>query len=179
MSQAGVISPFSRSAKHPSAEGGRGLACLIAEDPDDLAIHFAIRRAVFVGEQRLFDRSDRDGYDADPATLHILGLCGRVAGGAVRIYPLGDDGLWKGDRLAVLPVFRIRGLGAPLVRFAVRTASERGGRRMLAYVQPQNVGFFRRLGWRAVGRPQEYVGRTHQRMEIELSPHPRPEGPRS
>jgi putative N-acetyltransferase (TIGR04045 family) len=172
MSLAGVISPFSRSAELSPAEDGRRPTCLVAESPEEIAIHFAIREAVFVHEQGFFEGSDRDERDADSATLHMLGLCGRVAGGAVRIYPLDEDGLWKGDRLAVLPAFRTRGLGAPLVRFAVRTAGQREGRLMVAYIQPRNIGFFRRLGWRAVGRPEEYVGRTHQRMEIELSSDP-------
>jgi putative N-acetyltransferase (TIGR04045 family) len=93
-----------------------------------------------------------------------------VAGGAVRLYPLDDVGEWKGDRLAVLPEFRKHGLGAPLVRFAVRTAGELGGRRMIAHIQPPNVRFFERLGWERVGEPMVYVGHPHQLMAIGLSP---------
>ena len=117
-----------------------------------------------------------------PATVRILGLCGDVAGGAVRCYPLteaptGDGvvdgvgsraGLWKGDRLAVLPSFRHNGLGAPLVRFAVRTAAEAGGGKMIAHIQPSNVGFFEHLGWYTVGGPVSYVGLPHQTMAIDL-----------
>lgn len=98
----------------------------------------------------------------------MLSLWGPVAGGAVRLYPLDDEGLWKGDRLAVLDPFRRRRLGAPLVRFAVKTAGERGGHRMLAHVQVPNVPFFVRLGWEPVGEPEEYVGHLHQLMAIDL-----------
>ncbi len=171
MSRVAVVSPFSRPAEAEAALArDLEVACVIATAPEELAIHHEIRRRVFVLEQRFFDGTDRDEHDADPATVHILGLYGPVAGGAVRIYPLGEPGLWKGDRLAVLPAFRRRGLGAPLVRFAVRTAAARGGERMIAHIQPPNVRFFEHLGWERVGEPAEYVGRPHQLMAIDLRP---------
>ena len=103
-----------------------------ARTASELAAHFAIRRSVFVEAQGLFEHDDRDERDDDPATLHAVGLAGDEVVGAVRLYPLDDDGLWKGDRLAVLPSERALRLGAMLVRFAVRTAGERGGRLMVA-----------------------------------------------
>ena len=87
----------------------------------------AIRRAVFVEEQRLFGASDTDEHDRDPATLHVLGFWAGDPAGAVRLYPLAEPGWWKGDRLAVLSPYRRHGIGAPLVRFAVGTASRLGG----------------------------------------------------
>ena len=165
-----AISPFSRSAEAAARVAGLPVTCRAAETTEELGIHFAIREAVFVTEQGFFEGSDRDGHDQDPATVHVLGLFGHVAGGAVRLYPLDEEGLWKGDRLAVLPEFRQRGLGTPLVRFAVKTAGDRDGRLMIAHVQPQNVEYFLRLGWHAVGEPEEFVGRIHQRMEIGLGP---------
>jgi GNAT superfamily N-acetyltransferase len=86
----------------------------------------------------------------------------------VRLYPLDGDGLWKGDRLAVLPSTRSLQLGAMLVRFAVRTAGERGGRLMVAQVQVPNVRFFERLGWSRDGDPAPMLGVDHQAMTIEL-----------
>lgn len=168
MSRAAVISPFSRSAEEEALARDLPLSCRAAATPEELAIHFAIRVAVFVEEQGFFEGTDRDAHDEEPGTIHVVGICGRVAGGAVRLYPLEEPGVWKGDRLAVLPPFRRRGLGAPLVRFAVRTAGELGGRVMLAHIQPQNVGFFERLGWHRVGEVAPFVGRIHQQMAIDL-----------
>ena len=82
---------------------------------------------------------------------------------------LGGDGLWKGDRLAVLPADRALRLGAMLVRFAVRTAGDHGGRLMVAQVQVPNTRFFERLGWRRDGDPAPMLGVEHQPMAIELS----------
>ena len=147
-------------------------ACALARGDAQRAAHFAIRRSVFVEAQALFDVDDRDERDDDPATLHVVGLAGYDVVGAVRLYPLDDAGLWKGDRLAVLPADRMLQLGAMLVRFAVRTAGERGGRRMVAQIQVRNVRFFERLGWHRDGDPAPMLGVEHQPMAIALSRHP-------
>jgi putative N-acetyltransferase (TIGR04045 family) len=154
-----------------SAAAETPAVCRVVRDPAELAQHLAVRRRVFVEEQRIFAGSDRDEHDDDPATLHVLALWGDRPAGAVRLYPLGDrrEGEWKGDRLAVLPGFREHRLGEILVRFAVRTAGERGGARMIAHVQLPNVAFFERLGWRPVGQPAPYAGLPHQLMDIPLS----------
>jgi putative N-acetyltransferase (TIGR04045 family) len=171
MARVAVISPFSAPAEAAEALArSLDISCLAAAGPDQVAIHHEIRRRVFVEEQAFFEGSDRDDHDEDPATIRVLGLVGPVAGGAVRLYPLDEEGEWKGDRLAVLPEFRKHGLGAPLVRFAVRTAGELGGRRMVAHIQPPNVLFFERLGWYRLGEPADYVGHLHQKMAIDLRP---------
>jgi hypothetical protein len=55
-----------------------------------------------------------------------------------------------------------------LVNFAVRTAGERGGTKMVAQVQVANVRFFERLGWERDGDPARYRGVMHQPMAIAL-----------
>jgi putative N-acetyltransferase (TIGR04045 family) len=146
------------------------LVCALAREPAALAGHFAIRREVFVVAQRIFEHDDRDARDDDPATRHAVGLAGGHVAGAVRFYPIDGDGLWKGDRLAVLPEERAARLGAMLVRFAVRSAGELGGRRMVAQIQVPNVRFFQRLGWRCEGDVAPMFGVTHQPMSIALHP---------
>jgi putative N-acetyltransferase (TIGR04045 family) len=143
------------------------LLCRVAADSAELEAHFAVRRAIFVEAQALFAGDDRDERDDAPDTLHAVGLVDGAVAGAVRLYPLGD-GLWKGDRLAVLPGARVQRLGGELVRFAVRTAGERGGREMVAQIQLPNVRFFEHLGWRADGPAGEYHGVMHQPMAIPL-----------
>ena len=146
------------------------LACHPAASDGELAAHYRIRHQVFVVEQGLFRvGGDRDANDDHPATIHVVGLADGVICGTVRLYPLGEPGRWKGDRLAVLAGYRRHGLGAPLVRFAVATAGARGGREMEAFIQPANVVFFERLGWQRTGGLVEYAGIAHQRMVIELT----------
>ena len=143
--------------------------CRIAATPAELDVHHRIRHEVFVLEQGLFDGSDLDRHDSAPDVVHVLGLCDGQAVGTVRLFPLDvSAGLWQGDRLAVLPAFRVHNLGRPLVRFAVATAAERGGRLMLAHVQVPNVAFFERIGWHKHGDVEIYVGVVHQPMAIDL-----------
>lgn len=165
MSAASSSSPSVRPASGEHA----AVACRLARSPAELDRHFAVRRAVFVAEQGLFVADDRDEYDDDPATLHAIGAIGEVTGGAVRLYRLDRRGLWKGDRLAVLPRLRHGLLGAALVRFAVATAGERGGDRMVAMIQLPNVCLFEALGWSARGAIERYHGAEHQPMEIPLT----------
>jgi len=145
-------------------------ACAIATTPAEVEIHHRIRHQVFVEEQGLFDGSDVDSHDANPGVVHVLGLWDGDAVGVVRLFPLDRDGdLWQGDRLAVLPDYRVRNLGKPLVRFAVATAAARGGREMVAHIQLPNVAFFERIGWHTYGEVESYVGVPHQPMAIDLT----------
>ena len=154
---------------------GRGrvpeLDVRVARTPADLAAHHRVRRAVFVEEQGIFDGDDRDAWDDGPA-VKVVAAAGPVVVGAVRLYPLDEAGLWKGDRLAVLPEGRRLRAGAPLVRFAVREAGARGGHRMIALIQKRNVAFFRHLGWTTLGSETDYRGATHQEMTILLAGAP-------
>lgn len=164
------ISPSSPSAESPADARIPRLECRPAESPEELAAHYAIRHQVFVREQAIFPVDDRDSHDDSPDVIHVVGLVDGLIRGAVRLYPIDHrDGLWKGDRLAVLNGHRHHHLGAMLVNFAVRTAGRRGGREMVAHVQLGNVRFFEHLGWHRDGEPEDYVGIRHQRMVIPLT----------
>jgi putative N-acetyltransferase (TIGR04045 family) len=154
----------------PTVQGQRAaLICRAAGTDDELTSHHDIRHRVFVREQHIFAGSDRDHHDDSPLTIHVIGLVDTAIGGAVRVFPLPGAGhRWQGDRLAVLPEYRAHGLGAPLVRYAVRTAGERGGHVMVAHIQLPNVAFFTRLGWRRDGDVEIYAGLPHQPMAIDL-----------
>jgi putative N-acetyltransferase (TIGR04045 family) len=149
------------SSSAPTAE------VAVAASLDEVSGHFAVRRRVFVEQQGLFEGSDRDLFDERVDTLHVVALVDGAVVGTVRLYPLGD-GLFKGDRLAVLPDARVHRLGGELVQFAVRTAGALGGSRMIAQVQVPNVRFFERLGWACDGGAAPYRGVMHQPMAIAL-----------
>jgi putative N-acetyltransferase (TIGR04045 family) len=151
--------------------GRRTSVCRVADDGWSVDQHHHIRHRVFVEEQRLFHPDDLDAHDDDPATIKALAQRDGEPVGAVRLYPLDPGGArWQGDRLAVLPAHRRYAAGAPLVRFAVRTAGELGGELMVAHIQLVNVAFFERLGWRCDGAVEIYVGVEHQPMAIPLQP---------
>lgn len=146
----------------------RSCSVELAAGPAALDGHFAVRRRIFVEAQGLFLTDDRDAHDEDASTLHVVGRFGERVCGAVRLYPLAEDGLWKGDRLAVMPSERVQRLGAMLVRFAVATAGALGGCEMQASIQLANVAFFERLGWARAGTRGVLHGLEHQPMAIAL-----------
>jgi putative N-acetyltransferase (TIGR04045 family) len=167
---AAVAPPAATVTVSPTAAVRSRGTCRIATTPSDLEVHYRIRHQVFVVEQGLFDGSDVDSYDAVAESVHVLGLWDGEPVGVVRLFPLDPStGLWQGDRLAVLPDFRVRNLGKPLVRFAVATAAARAGREMVAHIQLPNVAFFERIGWRTYGEIESYVGVAHQPMSIDLT----------
>lgn len=161
------------SSAPDTAPAARPLAparvCRPVLGPAELAEHLRIRHEVFVREQHLFRHHDEDDRDDDPATVHVLGLVDGCPAGTVRLYPLPEPGLWKGDRLAVLPEHRRSRIGPPLVRLAVRLAGARSGARMVASVQAPNTRFFVALGWTPLDEPFDHLGVPHRTMSIELS----------
>lgn len=149
------------------------IVCQVAVAPGDVALHHRLRHAVFVEEQAIFATTDTDEHDAEASSLKVLArTAGGEAAGAVRLHPLGG-GLWRGDRLAVLPPFRAYA-GRPLVLCALALAGAAGGTEMEAWVQPANTRFFLRLGWQPAGPPRLHHGRDHQRMTAALGGALRP-----
>lgn len=166
----------------------------IAQSPEELKGYWALRTAIFCGEQGIFQGSDRDAFDerAIPIVCEslIAGMADSVVG-AVRIDER-EPGLWHGSRLGVdarfrsmkrlspsvaqrnrQPVYRGLGaLGAGLIFKAVSTAHALGCREFLATVQHQNARFFQRLHWEPL-EEIEFHGLRHVRMRADLN-HYRP-----
>jgi putative N-acetyltransferase (TIGR04045 family) len=146
-----------------------GVTCRRVTSDAERADHHVIRHRIFVEEQAIFADSDLDAHDRDGSALAINGYCDGVAAGTVRLFVLDEtDGIWQGDRLAVLSAYRLRGVGGPLVNAAVATAAVLGGAAMTAHIQPRNVSFFQRLGWSNQGGREIYAGLVHQPMAIVL-----------
>jgi putative N-acetyltransferase (TIGR04045 family) len=154
-----------------------------AEDAASIATYHWLRRNVFVEEQGLFERDDRDDFDDDPRTVVLLARdrVGAVVGG-VRLHPAvpccPDIGWWYGSRLAVYPESRHgrstdshpssrtdRGdsVGPALILAACAYAETVGVLRFEATVQAANERMFRRLGWDTVG-PVTVADRPHMLM---------------
>ncbi|GAA2625943.1 MSMEG_0567/sll0787 family protein [Paractinoplanes durhamensis] len=140
----------------------------MVEPADDPAGYHALRRRVFVGEQGLFDLTDRDDRDDDPRTVVLVARSarGELLGG-VRVGPAEDGpdiGWWQGGRLVVDPAARgTLGIGPALVRAACAYAESAGALRFDATVQRRNEPMFRRLGWQPV-RHVTVANRPHTLM---------------
>lgn len=141
----------------------------------ELAGARALRRAVFVDEQGVFEGDDADATDAEAVTLVALAAsCGQddAVVGTVRIHRGEAPGEWSGSRLAVAADYRRQaGLGTALIRLAVSSAHAMGCTRFLARVQSRNAALFQRLNWRTL-REIDYCGRPHHLMEADLAHYP-------
>lgn len=139
----------------------------IAETDRELEEYFRLRKEVFVNEQKVFPETDIDNYDGE--AVHIVAIeesTGNIVG-VVRCYRKEGD-TWIGGRLGSAPGYRNGRVAPNLVRLAVKTVKSRGCKLFLAYVQPQNVRFFERLGWKAQGDQIMYHNLPHQLMEADL-----------
>ena len=142
----------------------KDILCKPVATPQELRAAYKIRHEIFVKEQKLFSRSDRDTYDSQ--AVHLVALLENEVVGTVRVYER-ESGVWFGSRLAVCRPFRGRA-GGLLVQKAIETVQERGAKQFFAYVQLHTVSFFKRRRWKPVGKPVEYHGKPHQLMEAQL-----------
>lgn len=149
------------------------LVCRVAIDADERAAYFALRRAIFCDEQRLFPGDDRDQVDdrAFPLVCYAMNVtAGRLAG-VVRIWQ-EQPGAWWGGRLGVASEFRrLAAVGRRLVQTAVGTARAWGAVQFRAMVQRANVPFFRRLHWQSLDETTVF-GKPHHLMQADLRAYP-------
>jgi len=134
-------------------------------DADQLAEAFAVRLAVFVGEQGVPEAEEFDDYDFDPVTTHAIVRDlnnGMVVGTARLLFP-GEPGEVKIGRVAVLPAARHRGLGTMLMKALERRA--------LLSMEPVTIflsaqvtaaSFYEKLGYQLVGAVYDEVGIPHR-----------------
>lgn len=149
----------------------RDVFTTVCSEPWQVAGYWHLRTSIFVDEQRLFSRSDRDANDARSLPIVSLSMQGGMLDqviGIVRVYP-GEDAVWYGGRLGVCKEYRRHGVvGERLIKVAVGTARALGCQRFLATVQAANVRYFERHRF-DVQRAIEVCGRPHSLMEARLA----------
>ena len=115
----------------------------------DLREVIAIRRLVFTDEQQLTDTVDRDPHDQGPGAVQILARLDGEPVGVGRLH------VWRGEGhiawVAVLPHYRGQGIGWEIMDALLGAAGQRGVRRVTLSAQTHAIGFYRLLGFHAVG----------------------------
>lgn len=154
---------------------GTAYTVRVAEDPADREACFAVRKAVFVGEQGVPEDIEYDAYDA--VALHVLAVredgeplgTGRLLYGPEAAGPTGGDpSLGLLGRLAVAPPARGLGVGVALVRAVEDAARARGLTALNLHAQTHALGFYERLGYVAYGPEYEEAGIPHRGMRRTL-----------
>lgn len=129
----------------------------------DLASLRAVREPVFVHEQRVPIELEWDGLD--PLSEHVLALdAAGLAVGTGRLTPARKIG-----RMAVLPDWRGRGVGAALLVRLVERARRLGYDEVALHAQVDAIGFYARHGFVAYGDRFQEAGIEHQSMRLRLA----------
>lgn len=133
-----------------------------AEWPRDEGELMAVRRAVFVEEQGVPEELEREARDAE--AWHLLA---RASGGEpVGTARLLSDG--KIGRMAVLPAWRRRGIGARLLAGTIDIARSRGMNAVYLHAQCRAVPFYERAGFTVYGDVFDEAGIPHRAMRRHL-----------
>jgi len=128
---------------------------------------YAIRRRVFIEEQRVPEEIEMDADDS--RAFHAMAILAGVAIGCGRMVEHGASEV-KIGRMAVLRDFRNAGVGASILRFLIDRARMRGFRRAILHAQLTAEGFYLKEGFIAVGGVFDEAGIAHRMMERELQP---------
>ena len=135
------------------------------EPTTDLAACLALRRTVFIEEQRVPE--DRQIDDLDGGAIHLLATHENQPIGSARILLDGDTG--KIGRVCVLPQARGTGLGAALIRAALDVLRVQPGiTRAKLGAQTHALGFYEKLGFTAYGPVYDDAGIPHRDMTRDL-----------
>jgi predicted GNAT family N-acyltransferase len=141
------------------------LKVVAIESPADMQRAHAIRRRVFIEEQRVPEEIEMDADDTH--AFHALAMLDGNAIGCGRMVEHGASEV-KIGRMAVLPEFRKTGVGARILRFLIDRARTRGVRKAILHAQITAEGFYLKEGFSPVGGIFDEAGIAHRAMEREL-----------
>jgi predicted GNAT family N-acyltransferase len=124
----------------------------------------AVRRAVFIEEQRVPEELEWD--DADDRSYHVLATSSDgIAIGTGRLKLDGQIG-----RMAVLKEWRHRGVGDAILRALLALAQKEGCSMVRLHAQTHALRFYERHGFTAIDGEFEEAGIPHRAMELKLEP---------
>jgi len=127
----------------------------------DYAPCIALRKAVFVDEQKISVEDEMD--DLDDVAVHLLATVGDVPAGTARLLIDGETG--KIGRICVLSSHRGTGLGVALVEAAlVHLRSVPGVTKAKLGAQDHAIGFYEKLGFEGYGPFYDDAGIPHRDM---------------
>ena len=129
---------------------------------EELKHAFGIRMRIFVKEQGVPQQIELDRDDG--RAFHFLAVAeGKPIGTARVVMRRGSARI---GRMAVLKTYRRRGVGATLLKRAVRFAKARGARNIFLHAQVHVVGFYDKAGFRCVGPVFDEADIPHRKMVL-------------
>ena len=142
--------------------------------PSEMAEALAVRRAVFIEEQRVPEHDEIDAHDGDPAlvttAVHALArLEGRALGTGRLLLERDEAGNAHIARVAVRASGRRRGVGRALMELLQTEAARRGYVGITLAAQLHAIPFYERLGYTARGDVFLDAGIEHRWMDLTLA----------
>jgi predicted GNAT family N-acyltransferase len=131
----------------------------LADWPGAEAAIAGVRRAVFIEEQGVPEALEWESID--PVCDWFVARQGRTVLGVARLTPDGRIG-----RMAVLPDWRGRGVGAALLGAALDQARKRGFGGVALSAQIRAMPFYARFGFVAEGPEYWDAGIPHRKMRL-------------
>ena len=146
------------------------LEIIIVKTDEELSECRAVRNRVFVEEQSVPPELETDAFDASPAACtHVLAKSEGIPVGTGRWIPYKEADTAKIQRIAVVPEYRGRGVGARLLEALERDARQAGMKFAILDSQCHAEPFYRRLGYVTISeQPFEEAGIMHVRMKKPL-----------
>ena len=121
----------------------------------------ALRREVFVGEQRVPEAIEYDSYDA--TATHVVAVLDGDVVGVLRIVFLPEHA--KFGRVAVRSTARGKGIASAMMRVAMTLARANGEARFYLTSQLDKVPLYEKLGFAAYGEIFTEGGMPHKAMK--------------
>ena len=141
------------------------LTIKIAETLDEFRDAKWVRIKVFQQEQGISARINFDGRDGESA--HIIAYLNAMPVGTTRVRKL-DNGAVKIERMAVLKVFRQRGIGAQIIKYALDFIKDQRIKVVRLSSQEQVQKFYEQFGFKAMGDVFDEAKIRHIMMEKKL-----------
>jgi predicted GNAT family N-acyltransferase len=121
---------------------------------------FALRREVFVWEQKVPEEEENDSYDL--TATHFVAISAGEVVGTLRL--IEQEEHVKIGRVAVRISFRGRGIAKALIAAAMAHARDLGQERFYLTAQSDKLGFYEALGFVAFGPEFIDGGMPHRAM---------------
>jgi predicted GNAT family N-acyltransferase len=121
---------------------------------------FALRREVFVWEQKVPEEEENDHYDL--TATHFVAIDAGEVVGTLRLIEQPEH--VKIGRVAVRQSFRGRGIAKKLIAAAMAHARSKGQHRFYLTAQSDKLGFYEALGFVAFGPEIIDGGMPHRAM---------------
>jgi len=123
-------------------------------------VAFALRREVFVWEQKVPEDEEHDQYDL--TATHFVAIADGEVVGTLRLIDLPEHS--KIGRVAVRQALRGQGIARKLIAAAMAHARQRGQDRFYLTAQSDKLGFYESLGFVAFGPEFMDGGMPHRAM---------------